>query len=271
MIAYGIANRKTLKNLLRMYGEEIENKKGKRRDKSRRKPNSRAQKERIQLYMMVLILFLGAFILTQSMLNSFLVAAVGYIVLLKMKEISDDKKTEKLNMQLADALLIVSNSLRAGASLAQAWSSGAERIGTPLKKELIKIESAIRLGFPPEEALRIARPSIPSKEFDLVVTSTSILSRAGGDMAEVYENISSIIKERLTFRRAVASSTTYLRLTAAVTTALPLISLFWVRSTNPGYFDPLVTQYGNMVYVLYFAMVCIGWIIISKILYVELD
>lgn len=271
---YGFVNRKTLKNLLTMYRDGAADNGGRKHAgvlRKRKKLPERERKEALQFFLLLFMIFVTAFIVTENIFNTLLITAVGLIALLKIKEIADDRRKEKINSQLANVLVVVANSLKAGASLSQAWSNAAPRAEQPIRNELMKIDSAIKLGFPPEEALRMAKNSIATKEYDLVVTATSMLVRTGGNMAEVYENISAIIKERLNFRRAATSSTTYLRLTAAVTTALPLISLLWVRSVNPGYFDPLVAQYGGMVYVIYFAMVCIGWIIIQRILYVQID
>ncbi|MGB9808600.1 MAG: type II secretion system F family protein [Caldanaerobacter sp.] len=207
----------------------------------------------------------------RNILNTIILTIIIVALIAKVTEIRKDKFMELINKQLAKALIVGANAIRAGATINQSISYMAVRAEYPLQKELKKVDNAIKLGMSTEEALNLIKENIDTKEYKMVVAITSIITKSGGDIAKVYESISNIINERINFKSAVRSSTTYLRLTATLTTLIPLFTLLFMHYISPQYFTPVTAVYGNKVFAIYFIMVGIGWYTISSILRVEID
>ena len=112
---------------------------------------------------------------------------------------------------------------------------------------------------------------ICSPEFDLVVTAVIIQRQVGGNMAQILDNISNTINERIRMRREVMALTAQGRASGVVLAALPFGAAFLLSVINPGYLDPLIdTGTGRMAIAGGMVMEIIGWLCIEKIVNIEM-
>jgi tight adherence protein B len=141
--------------------------------------------------------------------------------------------------QLADALLLMANSLRAGFSFMQALETVSHEARQPLADEFHRVTQEISIGVPTNQALENLRMRINSMDLNLVVTAVIIQREVGGGMAEILEVISEVIRERLRIKGEIQVLTTQGRYTGMLLAALPLMMLLLLHivsspQTAPG-------------------------------------
>ncbi len=179
--------------------------------------------------------------------------------------------------QLADALLLMSNSLRAGFSFMQSMEMVAREAPAPISDEFHRVTQEISIGVPIGEALTSMTERIKSVDLALVVTAVIIQREVGGALAQLLELIASVIRERQRIKGEIRTLTAQGRLTGAILGAMPITVGFaiWMigRVSQPGepsFIEPLlVTQMGHLILGGAFIWQIIGVFIINKIVSIK--
>ena len=108
-----------------------------------------------------------------------------------------NKRIERFNLQLLEALPMMSNALRAGFSINQAFESVAESSEVPMKQEISLLLQQLRVGVPFSEALSNLEMRVGSDDLTLVCSSIDIARKSGGNLTEIFDTISETIRARL--------------------------------------------------------------------------
>lgn len=183
----------------------------------------------------------------------------------------------KFDDQLADALLLMSNSLRAGFSFMQSMEMVAREAPSPISDEFYRVTQEISLGVTVPEALQSLTERIKSVDLALVVTAVIIQREVGGALAQLLELIAGVIRERQRIKGEIRTLTAQGRLTGAILGCMPftvgLAILLIGRSSQPGepsYLAPLLeTTLGHMVLIGALIWQMIGFAIIMKIVNIK--
>ncbi|MHB8927081.1 MAG: type II secretion system F family protein [Bacillota bacterium] len=216
--------------------------------------------------------YAGAMVLTGSVPIAFVASLVGLLAPRWWLAREKKKRAQVFAKQLDGALMLLSGSLRAGASLSQSLSKVASETVDPLQTEFKKVDKAVQLGMLPAEALAAIRERVASPELDLMVVTTKILTRSGGNLAEIYDKVAQAVRDQRNFRDSVRAHTAQARSTATVVTLIPLIVTAFVRLLNPHYFDPMLrSASGKILFLGAFAVIGMGWVVISRMIDVSLD
>ena len=181
------------------------------------------------------------------------------------------RRARTFESQLGDALLLAANSLRTGYSFLQAMEMVAREMPPPIAAEFARALRETHLGATTEEALNNMAERIRSKDFDIVVTSVLIQRQVGGNLAEVLDNISGTIRERVKIRGEIRTLTAQGRISGIVVGAMPVflaLALYWL---NPEYISVLFTEpAGRLMLAGAIASQLIGAAIIRRIVNIEL-
>lgn len=178
----------------------------------------------------------------------------------------EGQRIRALEDQLVDALTMMANSLKGGASFLQAMEMVAGELPDPVAAELAQVVAEIGVGAPLEQALTELTQRVRSYDLYLVVTAMIVQRRVGGNLAEVLNSIAHTIRERQQMLRQARVETSEMRLSAYVLIALPVVMFFYLLITNPKYVDPLLTQpTGRLLLVAAVIMQMIGFYIMSRI------
>lgn len=195
-----------------------------------------------------------------------LVPVAYWVVVIVLKS----RRLKSFTEQLGDCLITISNALRAGYSFQQTIEVISKEMEPPIGAEFAMINHEVVMGVPLEEALENANKRIGSSDFELVVTAVLIQREVGGNLAQVLDNISYTIVERIRMRREIVALTSQGRMSAMVLLGLPFVAGFAMFSINPSNFmiifeDPL----GQMAVAAGIVMEIIGYFVIMKIVDVE--
>ena len=183
----------------------------------------------------------------------------------------------KFDDQLADALMLMSNSLRAGFSFLQAMEMVAREAPSPIGDEFARVTQEISVGVPIGEALNAMSTRIKSMDLALVVTAVVIQREVGGALAQLLELIAAVIRERQTIKGEIRTLTSQGRLTGYILGMMPIsvgLAIWFVgRSVapnEPSFIDPLIsTQLGNLLLLGAFIWQMIGFWLIMRIVSIK--
>jgi tight adherence protein B len=173
--------------------------------------------------------------LLPNILFSLLMAGVAALVPSIVLTITVHRRSDKLHGQLADVLMILASSLRAGHSFMQALDMVAKEIGDPAAHEFGRVVAETRLGRPVNEAMDALAERIGSEDFKWALLAVNIQREVGGNLAEILDTVSDTMRERDTIRRQIGVLTAEGRLSIAILTGLPVAVGLYMAKVNPTY------------------------------------
>ena len=189
--------------------------------------------------------------------------AVGMPVYLR---IAINKRRTLFERQLGNALMVISNALRAGYSFPQALDNVVKDLADPIGSEMRSVGREIQLGGDIETALSKVAVRMDSYDMKLLATSVTIQQQVGGNLAEILDTISQTIRERLSIRRSVKTLTAQGRISGLIIGLMPIALMIILSVINPAYVQPFfTTTYGHIMLLVGMIMECTGFLVIRKI------
>ena len=137
------------------------------------------------------------------------------------------RRLDRLEQQLPDALLLLSGALKAGVGLSQAMVQLVKESQAPLSQEIDLVLREQRLGVGLDAALDNLGQRLPLQSVILVVSAMRIAAETGGQLAETLERTSQTLRQKLAMEGKIRSLTAQGKLQAWVVGALPL-AMMWV-------------------------------------------
>ena len=180
------------------------------------------------------------------------------------------KRIDLFEKQLPDALLMVSGSMRAGASLAVGMESMTKESKPPLSQEFSLLLAEQRLGVDFDVALVNMEKRIPVPDFVLLVAAMRITREVGGNFAEILESLSHTLRRKHEMEGKIKALTAQGRMQGLVMAALPLFLMGILTFREPEAMAPLYhTLMGWATLVVVFVMIFIGYMGIRKIVNID--
>ena len=181
------------------------------------------------------------------------------------------KRIKLLNEQLGDVITMISNSLKAGYSFFQAVDMVAEEMTGPISEEFTVLKKEVNLGLTTEKALENMTSRVSSEDLELVVTAVMIQRQVGGNLAEVLDNITSTIRDRVKIKGEIKTLTAQGRMSGMVISLLPVFLCGIIYLINPQQMSLLFTRpLGLLMIGIAVVMELIGIILIRKVVQIEI-
>lgn len=182
----------------------------------------------------------------------------------------DDRRRAAFNAQLPEALATMSNALRAGFSVSQAFDSVVERDENPMSEEFRILQQQLKIGMSFEDALESMASRVGSDDLTLVTTAILISRKTGGNVTEIFDKISETIRARMKIERKVRSLTAQGRMQGIIVSALPFFLALVMTAIKPGLMIPFLTSAAGIAAMLVMCtLIALGWLIIRKIVTVD--
>jgi tight adherence protein B len=146
-----------------------------------------------------------------------------------------ERRRQKIEDQLADAMVGLANAVRAGLSLAQALEILAAQCPPPINTEFHQIIGEYKLGKPLERTLSEARQRLKSENFALFAAAMMASHESGGRLNETVERIAHSVLELQRLERKVVAETAQARRSAvymAVAPAFILVAYWFIDPVN---------------------------------------
>jgi tight adherence protein B len=157
----------------------------------------------------------------RDMLVAIVGAVIGTVGPLWYVKIARDRRQEKILSQLPDSFDLMSRVIRAGQTMAQAIQAVADEFSPPIAGEFAFCFEQQNLGLPPETALRELARRTGLLELKIFVLALLVQQQTGGNLAEMLDNLSIIIRERYRMRGKIQALTAEGRFQAIILLALP--------------------------------------------------
>ena len=206
--------------------------------------------------------------LSWTVASFFLAIAASAILLQQLIE----RRRERLINQLGDCLTTVANALRAGFSFVQAMDLVSREMEPPISEEFAHVMRDISYGMLLPEALEDMDKRVQVEDLHLVITAVLIQREIGGNLAQVLDNISKIISERIRMRREILTLTSQGRVSSWIVSLLPVFIAGCMLLINPTHFDEMLqSKLGMSILAAAVVLEIFGFIIIRKIVAIKVD
>lgn len=178
----------------------------------------------------------------------------------------DSRRRAKFNDQLPEALATMSNALRAGFSISQAFDSVVEQDMKPMSEEFQILQQQLRIGMSFEDALESMSQRVGSEDLTLVTTAILVSRKTGGNVTEIFDKISETIRGRMRIERKVRSMTAQGRMQGIIVSLMPVVLGVAMTVMKPKMMLPfLMSLKGAAALVIMAVLIVMGWIMIRKI------
>jgi tight adherence protein B len=199
-----------------------------------------------------------------------ILGVVGFLVPPLVVRYLQSRRRDRFNEQLAGMLQLLSNSLKTGYAIDRALETVAAKSPPPVSTEFERVTTEIALGTSVEDALSSLLLRIDSPDLEFIVTAILLHVRVGGNLAEVLDNISDTLRDRLQTKRDMRVLTAQSRASATIITALPILLALGLYVFVPGYFAPMTsTVVGYILLGVAGFLVLIGNLVISRMTQLE--
>ena len=192
--------------------------------------------------------------------------ALPYVVLRKKRTY----RMRRFEEQFPEALDLLSRAIRAGHAFTTAMGMVADDAPDPIGPEFRKTFDEQNFGLPLKDALLNMSERVPLMDVRFFVTAVLIQRETGGNLSEILDNLSHVVRERFKILRQVRVYTAHGRLTGWVLMALPASLAVALSFINPDHIDLLFKeQMGRMMILAAIVMQTVGYVWIQKVIKIE--
>ena len=181
-----------------------------------------------------------------------------------------ERRRLRFNLQLVDALTHMSNALKAGFSINQAFETIVENGENPIAQEFSLFLQQIRVGVSFNEALVNMDQHVGSDDLTLVCTSIDIARRTGGNLTEIFDKISMTIRERMRIESRVRTLTAQGRLQGIIVGSMPVVLGVALTIIRPSMMIPFFSSFTGMIAIFaVLVLLTLGGLTIRKIIRID--
>lgn len=163
-------------------------------------------------------------------------AIAGFFAPAIVVRVYESRRRAKFVRQLADALMLLTNSLRSGYSFIKGLELVAKEMDDPISKELSRMLREINLGATLDEALTNLGRRVQSADLDIVIGAYLVQKDVGGNLTEIMEKVAETIRERLRIQGDIRVLTAQGRLSGLIVGLLPLGIFTFLVLRAPDYY-----------------------------------
>jgi tight adherence protein B len=146
------------------------------------------------------------------------------------------RRQKQFGLQLPDAIDIIVRSLRAGHPVPIAVTMVARELADPVGTEFGIVADEITYGADLETAMRNLFYRVGQDDLPLFVTAVAIQGSTGGNLGEILENLSAVIRQRFKMRRKIKALASEGKMSAMLLSALPIGMFFIVQVVSPDFY-----------------------------------
>lgn len=172
--------------------------------------------------------------------SALILGVLGFMAPAVVVRVRQHRRRSKFARQLANALLLLANSLRSGYSFIKGLELVAAEMDDPMAKELKLALREIQLGVTVDQALLNLAARVANTDMEIVICAYRIQREVGGNLTELMEKVAETIRERFRIHADVQTLTAQGRLSGIVVALIPLVLSGLIIVISPSYFEPLL-------------------------------
>ena len=180
------------------------------------------------------------------------------------------KRFSKFEELFPEAIDTLARAVRAGHAFTTALELIANELAEPVASEFRKLFEEQKFGLPVRDALINLTERVPLVDVKFFVTAVMLQRETGGNLAEILDNLSYVIRERFKIMRQVRVHTAQGRMTMMLLMGLPPVIVVTMQAMNPSFIRPLFDDpIGHLLIVVGITLQTVGYFVIRKIIQIQ--
>jgi tight adherence protein B len=178
-----------------------------------------------------------------------------------------NKRLQKIEAQLPDALDLMGRALRAGHAFPTALKMVGDEMKDPIGGEFALVFDEVNFGVSMGDALMGMANRVDSTDLRYFVVAVLIQRETGGNLSELLDNISKIIRERIKLHGQIRVLSAEGKMSAWVLGLLPFGAAGMIQLTNPKFLALLFTDpAGQKMVGFALFMMAVGFFVMRRII-----
>jgi tight adherence protein B len=216
------------------------------------------------------LLALAVLFLTDTPLYAGIALLMGLFIPYFYVSFQRTRRFQKFEELFPEAIDTLARAVRAGHAFTTALELIANEMAEPVSTEFRKLFEEQKFGLPLRDALLNFAERVPIVDVKFFVTAVMLQRETGGNLAEILDNLSYVIRERFKILRQVRVYSAQGRLTMMLLMALPPIVVVVMMVMNPDFIKPLFyDKMGHAMIVAGITLQTIGYLVIRKIIRIQ--
>jgi tight adherence protein B len=169
-----------------------------------------------------------------------------------------------------EAIDLLARAVRAGHSFSSSLEVIANELGDPVASEFRQVYEQQKYGLAARDALLNLVDRVPLVDVRFFVAAVVLQRESGGNLGELLDKLSYIIRERFKILRQVRVYTAQGRLSMVILMAFPFALAGALSVVTPGYLRPLLTDpLGHTFIAIGLIMMTLGFFVLQKIIHIK--
>jgi len=195
---------------------------------------------------------------------------IGFFLPYSYASMKRHQRFTKFDELFPEAIDTLARAVRAGHAFTTALEMISSEINEPVAGEFRQLYEEQKFGMPVRDALLNLTERMPSVDVKFFVTAVMLQRETGGNLAEILDNLSYVIRERFKIQRQVRVYTAQGRLTMALLMGMPPIIVVTMMLLNPLFIQPLFKDpIGHVLLVGGITLQTVGYFVIRKIIRIQ--
>jgi tight adherence protein B len=183
------------------------------------------------------VAFVAAVVVRGSVMQALLIALFcGLVLPILVLRFLRKRRQKAFGAQFPDGLDMIVRSLRAGHPVPVAVSMVGREMKDPIGSEFGIVADEITYGADLESGLRNLYFRVGQDDLPLFVTAVAIQGTTGGNLGEILQNLSTVIRERFKMRRKIRALAAEARASAMILSSLPIVMFAVIHFVTPEFY-----------------------------------
>jgi tight adherence protein B len=211
-----------------------------------------------------------AYALSKRVEVAWVALLVGFLLPYSYASFRRNQRFEKFEALFPEAIDTLARAVRAGHAFTTALEMITNEVGEPVSGEFRQLYEEQKFGMPVRDALINLTERMPLVDVKFFVTAVMLQRETGGNLAEILDNLSYVIRERFKIQRQVRVYTAQGRLTMGLLMGMPPIIVTVMTVLNPSFIRPLFSDpIGHTLLVVGIVLQTAGYFVIRKIIRIQ--
>jgi tight adherence protein B len=195
---------------------------------------------------------------------------IGFVLPYSYAAVKRNQRFSKFEELFPEAIDTLARAVRAGHAFTTALELITNEVAEPVAGEFRQLFEEQKFGMPVRDALMNLTERVPLVDVKFFVTAVMLQRETGGNLAEILDNLSYVIRERFKIQRQVRVYTAQGRLTMALLMGMPPIIVTIMLVVEPNFIRPLFADpIGHILLVAGIALQTVGYFVIRRIIRIQ--
>ncbi len=156
-----------------------------------------------------------------------------------------NKQAQEFLRSFPEAIDLIVRGLRSGLPVSESIVQVATELPEPISSVFTNISNTMKLGVPLEKALLETAKKLELREFHFFTTSVILQRETGGNLSEILNNLSEVLRSRFMMKMKIHAITSEARASAVIIGSLPFVVALAIAFLSPKYMLPLIDDPGG--------------------------